>query len=144
MTNLDSILKSRDVTLPTKVFLVKAMIFPVSHVWMWELDSKENLVLKNWCFWSVVLEKTLKSPLDNKEIQPVNPKKYQSWIFIGWTGGEAGKSNILATSWEELTPWKRPWCWERLKAGGERDNRGWDGWMASPTPWLLVWVRSRS
>ena len=78
MTNLDSILKSRDITLPTKVVIVKAMIFPVSHVWMWELDSKENLALKNWCFWSVVLEKTLKSPLDYKEIQPVNPKKYQS------------------------------------------------------------------
>ena len=87
MTNLDSILKSRDVTLPTKFCLVKAMVFPV--VWMWELDYKESWALKNWCFWTVVLEKTLVSPLDCKEIKPVNPKENQSWIFIGRTDVEA-------------------------------------------------------
>ena len=87
MTNLDSILKSRDVTLPTKFCLVKAMVFPV--VWMWELDYKESWVLKNWCFWTVVLEKTLESPLDCKEFKPVNPKENQSWIFIGRTDAEA-------------------------------------------------------
>ena len=74
MTNLDSIFKSRDITLPTKVHLVKAMVFPSSHVWMWELDYKESWVPKNWCFWTVVLEKPLESPLDYKEIQPVHPK----------------------------------------------------------------------
>ena len=86
MTNLDSILKSRDITLPTKVCLVKAMVF---HVWMWELDYKKSWVLKNWCFWTVVLEKTLESPLDCKEIQSVHPKGDQSWIFIGRTDDEA-------------------------------------------------------
>ena len=70
MTNLDSILKSRDITLPTKVHLVKAMVFSSIHVWMWELDCKESWVPKNWCFWSVVLEKILGSPLDCVEIQP--------------------------------------------------------------------------
>ena len=88
MTNLDSILKSRDITLSTKVCLVKAMVFPVV-VWMWELDYKESWVPKNWCFWTVVLERTLESPLDCKEIQPVHPKGDQSWVFIGRTDVEA-------------------------------------------------------
>ena len=82
MTNLESILKSRDITLPTKVCIVKAMIFSSSHVWMWDLDHKESWMLKNWCFWTVVLEKTLGSPLDSKEIQPVHPKGDQSWILL--------------------------------------------------------------
>ena len=86
MTNLDSILKSRDITLSTKFHLVKAMVFPV---WMWELDYKESWAPKNWCFWTVVLEKTLKSPLDCKEIQPVHPKGDQSWMFIGRADVEA-------------------------------------------------------
>ena len=88
MTNLDSILKSRDITLPTKVHLVKA-VFPSSHVWMWDLDYKESWAVKNWCFWTVVLEKTLESPLDCKEIQPVHPKWDQSWVFLGRTDVEA-------------------------------------------------------
>ena len=87
MTNLDSILKSRDITLPTKVHLVKAMVF--RHVWMWVLNYKESWPQKNWCFWTVVLEKTLESPLDCKEIQPVHPKGNQSWVFIGRTDVEA-------------------------------------------------------
>ena len=86
MTNLDSILKSRNITLPTKVRLVKAR-FSSGHVWMWELDCEESWVPKNWCFWTVVLEKTLESPLDCKEIQPV-----QSWVFIGRTDAEADTS----------------------------------------------------
>ena len=89
MTNLKSLLKSRDMTLVTKVHLVKAMIFSSSHVWMWEMDYKEGWVPKNWCFWTVVLEKALESPLDCREIQPVNPKGNQSWIFIGRTNAEA-------------------------------------------------------
>ena len=88
MTNLDSILKSRDITLLTKD-LVKAMFFSSSHVCMWELDHKEGWVPKNWCFLIVVLEKTLESPLDCKEIKPVNPKGNQPWIFIGRTEAEA-------------------------------------------------------
>ena len=89
MTNLNSILQSRDITLPTKIHLVKAMVFFSSQVWMWELDSKESWALKNWCFWTVVLEKTLENPLDCKDIQPVNPKGNQSWIFTGRTDAEA-------------------------------------------------------
>ena len=89
MTNLDSLLTSRDITLPKKVHLVKAMIFSGSHVWMWELDYKESSTPKNWCFWTVVLEKTLESPLGCKEIQPVHPKGNQCWIFIGRTDAEA-------------------------------------------------------
>ena len=92
MTNLDSILKNRDITLPTKVHLSQSYGFSSSHVWMWVLDHKESWVLKNWCFWTVVLEKTLESPLDCKEIQPVNPKGNQSWIFIGRTDAKAETS----------------------------------------------------
>ena len=117
--------------------------FSNSHVWMWELDYKESWTPKNWCFWTAVLEKTLESPLDCKETQPVHPTGDQSWVFTGRTDVEAD-SNTLATWCEELTHLKRPWSWERLKAGGERDNRGWDGWMASPTQWTWVWVSSGS
>ena len=88
MTNLDSILKSRDITLPTKVHLVKAMVFPVV-MYGCESDYKESSVPKNWCFWTVVLEKTLESPSDCKEIKPVHPKGNQSWMLIGRTDDEA-------------------------------------------------------
>ena len=111
---------------------------------MWELDYKESWVLKNWCFWTVVLEKTLERPLDCNEIQPINPKGNQSWISIGRTDLEAEAPNTLATWCKELTHLKRPWCWERVKAGEEGDDRGWDGWMASPTQWTWVWVISGS
>ena len=87
MTNLDSVLKSRDITLPTKVWMVKAMVSPVV-MYGCELDHKEGWGLKNWCFWTVVLEKTLESPLDCKEIKAVNPKGNQPWIFIGRTDAE--------------------------------------------------------
>ena len=89
MTSLDSILKSRDITLSTNVRLLKAMVFSSGHVWMWQLDYKESWVLKNWCFWTVVLEETLESPLNCKEIQLVHPKGNQFWIFIGRTDVEA-------------------------------------------------------
>ena len=85
MTNLDSILKSRDITNKTS----QSYDFSSSHVWMWELDYKESWEPKNWCFWTVVLEKTLESPLDCKEIQPVHPKGNQSWIFTERTDAEA-------------------------------------------------------
>ena len=118
--------------------------FSSSHVWIWELDHKEGWALRNWCFWIVVLEKTLESLLDCKEIQPVHPKGNQSWIFTGRSDAEAETLNTLATWWEELTYVKRSWCWERLKAGGEGEDRGWDGWMASLIQWRWVWVNSRS
>ena len=123
--------------------------FSNSHVWMWELDYKESWAPKSWCFWIVVSkEKTLESPLDFKEIKPVNPKGNQSWLFWMNTGRTeywkdwcwSGSSNTLATWCEELTHWKRPWCWERLKAGGEGDDRGWAAWMASLTRWTWVWA----
>ena len=89
MTNLDSVLKSKGISLPTKIHVVKAVVFLSSHVWMWNLDHKEGWVPKNWCLQTVVLEKTLESPLDWKESQPVNPKGNQSLIFIGRTDAEA-------------------------------------------------------
>ena len=96
MTNLDGMLKSRDITLPTKVRLVKAMVFSVV---MWELDYKESWAPMTWCFWAVVLEKTLKSPLDGKKIQPVHPKGNQSWIFTGRTDAEAEAPVLWPLIW---------------------------------------------
>ena len=90
MTNLDSMLKSKDITLCTKVHLVKAVgFFIVIHVWMWVLEHNEGWALKKWCFRIVVLEKTLESPLDSKEIKPFNPKGSQPWIFFQRTDAEA-------------------------------------------------------
>ena len=110
---------------------------------MWELDHKEGWMLKNWCFWTV--EKTLESPLDSKEVKQVNPKVNPLWMNIHWKDWcWSWSSNTLATWCKELTPWKRPWCWERLKAGGEGADRGWDGWMASLTQWTWAWVNSGS
>ena len=88
MTNIDSIFKSRNITLPTKVYLVKAM-FSSSDVWMWELDHKEGWALENWWFQIVVLQKTLESPFDYKEIKSVNPKGNKPWIFIRRIAAEA-------------------------------------------------------
>ena len=115
--------------------------FSSGHVWMWELDYKENWAPKKWCFWTIVLEKTLESPLDCKEIQPVHPKGSQSWTFIRRTDAEA-ETPILWPS--DAKNWKRRWCWERLKAGGEGDDREWDGWMASPMRYTWVWASSGS
>ena len=121
-----------------KVSSSQGYVLPCGHVWMWELDCEESWVPKNWCIWTVVLEKTLERPLDCKEIQPVHPKGDQSWVFIGRTDVEA------ETSCEQLTHWKRLWCWEGLGAGGEGDDRGRDGWMASLTRWTWIWVNSGS
>ena len=112
---------------------------------MWELDCEESWVPKNWCFWSVVLEKTLESPLDCKEIQPFHPKGDQSWGSIGRTDVEAETLfSTLATWFKELAHLKRPWCWERLRAGGEGDDRRWNGWMVPLTQWTWVWIDSGS
>ena len=115
--------------------------FSSRHVQMWELDHKEGWAQKHRCFWTVVLEKTFESPLDSREIKSLNPKGNQFWVFIGRPDVE---TSALAPRWEELTHWKRPWRWERLRAGGEGDDRGWDGWMASLIPWTWVWVNSGS
>ena len=110
---------------------------------MWELDYKEIWAPKNWCFWSVVLEKTLESPLDCKEIQPVHSKGDQFWVFFGRTDSKA-ETPIL---WlPDVKSWliRKDWCWEGLGAGGEGDDRAWYGWMASLTRWTWVWVNSGS
>ena len=119
------------------------MVFPVVMYgfegWTIKKAECQRIDIFELWFW-----KTVESPLDCKEIKSVYPKGNQSWIFIGRTDAEAETLNSLATWCEELTHWKRPWCWERLKAGGEGDNGGWDGWMASLTRWTWVWASSRS
>ena len=103
---------------------------------MWELDYKESWAPKNWCFWTVVLEKTLESPLNCKEIQPVHLKGDQPLVFIGKTDVEA-ETPILWSPYAKKWRLKSPWCWERLKAGGEGNDRAWGHCMASPTQWTL-------
>ena len=147
ITNLDSILKSRNITLLTKIHLVKAMVFPSSHVWMWKLDHKESWTLKIWYFWTVVLETTLKSPLDCKEIKPVNLKG--SYSFLGYEYSLEGLMLKLKLQYFGYLMWRidslgKILMLERLKAGGEGDNRGRDGWMASLTWWTWIWAGSRS
>ena len=142
MTYLDSILKSRDIALPTKVHLVKTMVLPVVmyEFESWTIKKAERWridAFKLWCW------RRLESPLDRKEIKAVNLKGNQSWIFIGRTDAEA-ETKTLATWYKELTHWKRLWCWERLKAGGEGDDRAWDDWMASLIRWTWVWASSGS
>ena len=104
------------------------------------MDHKEGWVLKNWWFWTVVLEKTLESPLDYKDFKPVNSKGNQSWIFIGGIEAEAEAPILWPPDMKSQLTGKRPWCWERLKAGEEGKDRGWDGWMASLTQWTWVWA----
>ena len=118
--------------------------FSSGHLWMWELDCEESWALKNWCFWTVVLEKTLESPLECKENQPVHSEGDQPWDFLGRNDAKAETLVLWPPHGEELTHWKRLWCWEGLGAGGEEVNRGWDGWMASLTQWTWVWVNSGS
>ena len=143
MTNLDSIRKSRDITLPTKVCLVKALVFPVvmfgCESWTikkaecWRIDAFEL-----WR-WRKLLRIPWTARRSNQSIlMEISPNiHWKDWCW-SWN------SSTLATWFKELTPWKRPWCWKRLKAGGEGDKRGWDGWMASLTQWTWVWVSSGS
>ena len=111
---------------------------------MCELDCEESWAPKNWCFWTVVLEKTLESPLNCKEIQPVHLKGSQSWVFIGGTDVEAETPILWPPDEKTWLIWKDPDAGKRLRAGGEGDDRGWDGWMALPTRWTWVWVNSGS
>ena len=139
MTNLDSILKSRDITVSTKVHLVKAMVFPEvtygCESWTTKL-STEELILLN-CGVREDLRVLWTARRSNQSIlkEIVLTIHWKHWCW-GWS------SNTLATWWEELTHLKRSWSWERLKAGAEENDRGWDGWMASPTRWTRVWVNS--
>ena len=132
MPKLDSILQSRDITLPTKVHLVKAPVSS-SHVWMWELDYKESWAMKNWCFWTMILEKSLESPLDCKEIQPIHPKGNHSWIFIGRTDTKAESPILWPHDAKNWLFWKDPdagkdWKWEK-KGTIEDEMVGWHHWL---------------
>ena len=142
MTNLDSILKSRNIILPTKAHLVKAMVFPVvicgCESWTikkaecWRMDAFEL-----WC-WRRLLRVSWTARRSNQSIlKEISPEYSLEGLRLKLN------SNTLATCCKKLTHWKIPWCWERLKVGGEGDDRGWDGWMASPTRWTWVWVSSR-
>ena len=143
MTNLDSILKSRDITLPTKVRVVKAMVFPVVMYGCesWTIKKAEHSridAFELWC-WRRLLRVPWTARRSHLSIlKEISPECSLEGLMWSWN------SNILATWWEELTHLKRPWCWERLRAGGERNDRGWDGWMALPTRWTWVCVNSRS
>ena len=143
MTSLDSILKGRDITLSSKVCLVKAMVFPVimygCESWTikkaecWRIDAFEQ-----WCCRRLLrIPWTARRP-NQSFLKEISPEYYWKDWYWSWN------SNTLATWCEELTHWKRPWCWERLRAGGEADDRGWDGWMASLTPWTWVLASSGS
>ena len=118
--------------------------FSSCYVQMWELDYKDDRAPKNWCFWTV--GKILESPLDCQEINPVNPKRNQHWILIESADVEAEVPILWPPDMKSLLIGKKNknkiklWCWERLKAGGEGGNRGWDGWMASLTQWTWVWA----
>ena len=137
---LESILKSRDITLPTKVHLVKTLVFPIV-MYGCELDFKESWVLKNWCFWTVVLEKTFVSPLDCKEIQAVHPKGNQSWLFIGKTDVEAEAPILWPPETKSQLTWKDPDAgrdWGQEKRTTEDEMAGWhhllDGCESEWTP----------
>ena len=131
VTNLDSILKSRDITLPTKVRLVKAMVFPVV-MYGCESWTEESWVPKNWCFWAVILEKTLESPLDCKEIQPVHSEGDQSWVFFGRTDAKA-ETPVLqpphAKSWLTGKDSDAGRDWGQKKGMTEDEMAGWHHWL---------------
>ena len=141
MTNLNSILKNRDITLPTKVCLVKAMVFPVvmygCESWMIKKAECQRIgAFELWC-WRRLLRFPWTARRSNQSIlKEINPEYSLEELML--------KLQYLATWCEELPHWKRPWCWERLKSGGEGDDRGWDGWMASSTQWTWVWESSGS
>ena len=133
MTNLDSIFKSRDITLPTVVRLVKAMVFPVVMYGCEELDSKESWVPKNCCFWTVVFEKALESPLDCREIQPIHPKRDQSWVFIGRIDVETETPILWPPDVKSWLIWKDPDAgkdWGQEEKGMTEDEMaGWHHWL---------------
>ena len=118
-----------------------------SHIWIWELDNKKSWAPKNWYFWTVILEKTLESPLDcldNKEIQPVHPKGNQSWIFIGRADAEDETPTLRSPDVKNWLTGKNPDSGKDWRQEERGDDKGWDGWIASPTQWTWVWVNSGS
>ena len=138
MTNLDSILKSRDITLTIKIHIVK-IVFSTSYVRIWELDHKEGCSLIKLWYWRRLLRVPWTARRSNQSIlKEINPEYSLEGLMLKL------KLQYLATWCEELTHWKRPQCWEILKAGEKGDDRGWDGWMASPTRWTWDWASSSS
>ena len=143
MTNLGSILKSTDITLPIKVCLVKAMFFPVvvyGHD-SWTIKKAECRridAFELWCWWGLLRVPWTARRSNQSILKKISPGYSLEGLMLNWN------SNTLATWYKEQTYLKRPWCWKRLKAGGEGDDRGWDSWMASPTQWTWVWVNSES
>ena len=129
MTNLDIILKRRDINLPTNLPSSQSCGFSSSHVWMWEMDYKESWALKNWCFWTVVFEKPFESPVDCKEIQQAHPKGNQSWIFIGRTDAEAEGPILWPPDAKNWLTGKDPDAgkdWRREEKGTTEDDMiGW-------------------
>ena len=111
---------------------------------MWELDCEESWALKNWSFWTVVLEKTLENPLDCKEIQPVHSKGNQSWIFIGRTDAKAEAPTPDGHLMQRTDSFEKTLMLEKIEGRRRRGRQVWDGWMASPTQWTWVWVNSSS
>ena len=145
MTNLGSVLKSRDITFPTKVRLVKATVFPLvmygCESWTVKKAEPRRIdVFELWC-WRGLLRVPWNARRSNQSIlKEISPE----YAVLNKDGCWSWNSNTLATWCKELTHWKRPWCWVRLKVGGEADNRGWDGWIASLARWTGVWVNSGS
>ena len=142
ITNLNSILKSRDSTLPTKVHIVNAMVFPVVMYGCESWTIKKAECWRTDAFELWYWRRLLRVPRTARSNQSILKKSILNIHWKDWWWSIS--SNTLATWCKELTHWQKPWCWERLKAGGEGDNRGWDGWMASSTQWTWVWANSRS
>ena len=132
MTNLDSIFKSRDI-LPSQGYG-----FSCDHVWMWELDCEESWVLKNWCVWTAVLEKTPARRSNQSILKKINPGHSLEGMMLKL------KLQYFGHLMRRVDSLEKTWCWEGLGAAGEGDDRGCDGWMASLTQWTWVWVNSRS
>ena len=136
MTNLDRILKSRDY-FANKGPSSQGYGFSSGHVWMWELDYKASWALKNWCFWTVLLEKTLESPWTARKSNQSTLKEIRpEWSLEGLM--LKLKRQYFGLLMRGADCFEKTWCWERLRAGGEREDREWDGWMASPTQWAWV------
>ena len=147
MTSLGSILKSRDITLLTKISLVKAMVFPVvmygCEIWsIKKAESQRIDAFELWCWWRLLRVPWTARRSNQSTLKETSPEYLLEELML-----KLKLQHFVSNTFtwcEELTPLKRPWCWERLKVGGAGDNRGWNGWMALQTQWTCVWVNSRS
>ena len=141
MSNLDGVLKSRDITLPTKIHIVKAIFFSVvmygcESCTIKKAEHQRIDTLTLWC-WRRLLRVPWTARSNQSTLKEINPEYSLEGLMWSWS------SNTLATWWEELTHWKRPWCWKKLRARREEGNRGWDSWMTSPIQGTWVWGNSK-